>query len=615
MPGFIGEDQVRRIKEAVDLVQLLGDYTTLKRAGNHHTGCCPFHQERSPSMHVYDDGHYHCFGCGAHGDVFTVIREKEHLDFSDAVEVLARRAGIEITYEAGRGGGNRLARSERDQLTDAMELATRFYEHVLWETAGGKPARDYLASRGLSEAVIRKFRLGWAPGSGALVDEARRTRIDATLLAKLDLAIDRNGRWGDRFFERVTFPICDRFGHPIAFSCRLLPEAERRAKEEGRGVGKYVNSTDTPLYHKGDVIFNLHHARAPAKEKGRLIVMEGPTDVMAAADAGFSECVAVLGTALTPEHAKQLGTISGNGGKLVLLFDGDRAGQTNSLKAIRTCLMGGVPSWVAVVPNEMDPAELLKEDADGGGVAAFEQVLTNARADVDHLLRTLAPRPYELEHRDLLAVADQVLDCLRNLRDRELIDLYLRDLARYLNLDIQRLGKRLAGGAGGPVAAADATATPAAPDLPAELDAVLHILVRRPELRPLAFDHLGLEPSHLPAAYRPILERLLLEPDCHADSLLLMGEEPELLPLKPALFRWVTRDLAERGTGGIPPGQEEQELRTSFERAIISPLEDEIHRIALQITEAIRDKNLRESMRLGAEQLALIKRLKDLRGR
>ena len=613
MPGFIGEDQVRRIKEAVDLVQLLGDYTTLKRAGNNHTGCCPFHQERSPSMHVYDDGHYHCYGCGAHGDVFTVIREKEHLDFSDAVEVLARRAGIEITYVAGRGGGNRLARSERDQLTDAMELATRFYEHVLWETADGRPARDYLASRGLSEAVIKTFRLGWAPGSGALVEEARRTRIDPTLLAKLDLAVDRNGRWGDRFFDRVTFPICDRFGHPIAFSCRLLPEAERRAKEEGRSVGKYINSTDTPLYHKGDIIFNLHHARAAAKEKGRLIVMEGPTDVMAAADAGFTECVAVLGTALTPEHAKQLGTIAGNGGKLVLLFDGDRAGQTNSLKAIRTCLMGGVPSWVAVVPNEMDPAELLKEDAGGGGVAAFAQVLANARADVDHLLRTLAPRPYELEHRDLLAVADQVLDCLRNLRDRELIDLYLRDLARYLNLDVQRLGKRLSGGAAGPAAAIPTAA--AAPDLPAELDAVLHILIRRPELRPLAFDQLGLEPSHFPAAYRPIVERLLIEPDCHADSLLLMGEEAELLPLKPALFRWVTRDLADRGAIAIPMGKEEEILRVSFEKAIVGPLEDELHRIALQITEAERGRNFQVQVRLNTERLALIKRLKDLRGR
>jgi DNA primase len=606
MAGFVGDDQVRRVREAIDLVQLMGDYATVKRSGNHHTCCCPFHQERTPSLHLYDDGHYHCFGCGAHGDAITLVREKEHLDFADALELLARRAGIELVFE--KGGANRMGRNERDQLLEAHEMATRFYEHVLWETAEGAEARAYLLGRGLSEAVIRRFRLGWAPGHGALMDEARRRRIADTLLAKLDLAIERNGRLVDRFYERVTFPIADRFGHPIAFSCRLLPAAERANKEKGIGVGKYVNSTDTPLYHKGSTIFNLHIARPAAKEKGRLIVMEGPTDVMAANDAGHAECVAVMGTALTPEHAKQLGGIASNGARLLLVFDGDRAGQTNSLKAVRTCLSVGVPCWVASVPDGLDPSELLKEEAGAGGKERFEQVLAAARSDVDHLLRALAPRPYELEHRDLLAVADQLLEVIRPLQDRELRDLYLRDVATWLNFDRVRLERRLAGAAAPAPAGRPDTS---APDLSAAQDAILHLLLRLPGLRGQAFDELALEPSHFPATWRPIVERMLLEPEVPGDGLLLMGEQDGLLPLKPALFRWFTTDPVERFGADDAVGV----LRASVNELRLTSLQDELHQATIAIAEAEKRRDFAEAMRLNTEKLTLKRALADLTAR
>jgi len=246
--------------------------------------------------------------------------------------------------------------------------------------------------------VCRRFRLGWAPGRNRLIEAARRERLDDRLLAELDLAMDRNGRLADRFFERLLFPICDRFGQPLAFSGRLLPQAERRAKEEGRGVGKYVNSTETPIYSKGKVVFNLHRARGFCREAGRMLVMEGPTDVMAADQAGVGECTAVLGTAMTPDHARQLGNAMAGRGSVVLLFDGDSAGQANSLKAIRTCLSVGVSSRVAVMPEGQDPAELLGTGARSG----FEAVLEGARVDVDHLLKTLAPRPHTLDQRERL---------------------------------------------------------------------------------------------------------------------------------------------------------------------------------------------------------------------
>ncbi len=449
MPGFIGEDQVRLIKSRIDLVQLMGEYTPLRKAGANFTGCCAFHQERTPSMYVYPDQQtYHCFGCGAHGDAIALLREKERVDFADAIELLAKRAGISIVYQnQGKGQFAQHAKGERDELLAMVEFATRFYEQVLWESPDGAQARAYLASRALGEAVCRRFRLGWAPGSGRLVDEARRKGLSEKLLLAADLAVDRAGRTADRFWERVMFPIADRFGNPIAFSARLLPEAEKKAKAEGRGVGKYVNNTDTPLYHKGHAVFNLHRARLANRERNRLIVMEGPTDVMAADEAGFGECVAVLGTALTADHARQLGNLVGNQGRLIILLDGDRAGQANSIKAVRTCLAVGVPVRVAVLPDELDPAELLGGDqaAREAGRARLEQVLAAGRSDIDHLLRALAPRPYELDSRDKLAVTDQVLEALRPMPDAELRALHVRDVADYFGIERVRLERRLAG--------------------------------------------------------------------------------------------------------------------------------------------------------------------------
>lgn len=598
MAGFLGEDQVRRVKEATDLVHLMSDYTAVRRAGNNHVCCCPFHQERSPSCHVYDDGHYHCYGCGAHGDVVTLVREKEHLDFTEALEHLARRAGIELVYEKG-GANSGMSRSERDRLVEAFEMAVRFYEKCLWDSDEGQEARIYLAGRGLSVDICRRFRLGWSPGHGALVDEARRRRIEVDLLVKLDLVVDRNGRWTDRFFERVTFPISDRFGNPIAISARLLPEAERRAKAEGRGVGKYVNSTDTPLYHKSNVVFNLHQARANVREAGRLLVMEGPTDVMAAADAGVSECVAVLGTALTPEHAKQLGTLVGDEARLILIFDGDAAGQTNSLKAVRTCLSVGVPCRVAVVPDGLDPSELLKEEAGAGGRERFEAVIAQARPDVDHLLHALAPRPYELEHRERLAVADEILEVLRPLEDRELRELCVRDVCTWLGLELKQIERRLAG-AGGPRAAAAASATGPDP----VVAGILHALVREPGLRDLAFDELGLEPSMIPETWRPLVEHLMLNPDADGEALLYQAESGPLLQVKAEVFRWL------RGEPEVPA---ERMLREGFARLRLRRLEADLERVAHDLQVAARSGDVRAQAQLFRDQHALNQQIQDAR--
>ncbi|MFW5846198.1 MAG: DNA primase [Planctomycetota bacterium] len=544
MAGFIGEEQVRRVKEVTDLADLVGGYTTIRRAGHDFKACCPIHQERTPSLHIYvDQQTYHCFGCGAHGDAISLVRDMENLDFVEAVEFLARRAGIQITYDRGRGGG--MQRSERDRLLQVHEWATGWYEEVLWRDADAAAARRYLAERGLEQDTCRAFRLGWAPGRGRLLQAAQQEGIATADLMRLDLVLQRDdGRRSDRFFERLLFPIADRFGHPIAFSGRLLPEAQRQAEAAGRGVGKYINSRDTPLYHKGGVVFNLHRARRAARRARRLLVMEGPTDVMAAHQGGIEECAAVLGTALTGEHARQLGALVGGEGSLILLFDGDAAGQANSIKAVKTCLQTGVPARAAVLPPGQDPAELIAAE----GAAAFEALLRSPVSDIDHLLRALAPRPFELDQRQLLGVLDEVLEPLRGVQDPELQRLYLESVADYLDLDRERVSRRLRGSGTAvqrrtPVAAATRPDGVDAPALTPEQDAVLHVLVRYPDLRCQAFDDEGCEPRLFPEPWQRVVMALLEEPDCDQEHLMLLPVVQDCRPVHAAVFRWLQRPL------------------------------------------------------------------------
>lgn len=612
--SFIGDDQVRLIKTRIDLVQLMGEYTPLRKSGGNFTGCCAFHQERTPSMYVYAEQQaYYCFGCGAHGDAITLIREKEHLEFADAVEFLARRAGIAITYQ--NTGKNQMARGERDDLMKVVEFAVGFYERQLWEAPEAAEARDYLASRHLTQAACKRFRVGWSPGRGRLIDEARRNELPLKALLATDLAVDRDGRSVDRFFERVMFPICDRFGQPIAFSGRLLPAAERKAKEEGRGVGKYVNNTDTPLYHKGGTVFNLHRARTVSRDRGRLIVMEGPTDVMAADEAGYQECVAVLGTALTPDHAKQLGNLVGSTGKLIILLDGDRAGQANSLKAIRTCLQAGVPVRVATLPDELDPAELLGNPAERErGRMVMEQVLGGANADIDHLLRTLAPRPYDLDNRAKVTVTDQLLDAVRPMPDAELRALHLRDIADWLGIERVRLEKRLAGaGKPAPAAVDDAEGErePPIATLSSAQELLLHVLVQCPALRAPAADEHHLEASSFPLPWREVVSHLLLNhtADLHALSMLEVVQRHR--DLHTAVYGWASTGLDARVPAITDAAGSLMHAVSGLRRTTIA---ERVQKIAFEVSEASRLRDFVRASELSREKLELGRQLKDLDG-
>lgn len=307
----IADADVRRVRDATDLVALVSETVALRRVGRRWVGLCPFHDERSPSFSVNPElGVYYCFGCHARGDAITFVREVQGLDFTEAVEQLARRAGLRIEHEAA---GEPRASTRREALT-VLEAQTTWYADQLAGPAGER-AREYLAARGISEDQIAKFRIGYAPPSRA----ASLAELGASAAIALEVGIRVRGQDGslhDPMSGRIVFPIREVAGQVIAFGGRVVPPARD-------GVPKYRNTQDTAYYHKRQVLYNLDRARSTFLRERRALVCEGYTDVIALDAAGVA-AVATCGTALTDDHLRILRRFAP---QVVVLFDGDDAGQ------------------------------------------------------------------------------------------------------------------------------------------------------------------------------------------------------------------------------------------------------------------------------------------------
>jgi DNA primase len=416
--SYYGDDQIRAVREATDLVAVFSERTKVQKAGADHVACCPFHQERTPSLHIYaDQGRFHCFGCKEHGDAIDVVRKLDGLDFEGAVEVLARRAGIRLVPQ---GGARAVATADdRARRVAVMEWAAKFYADQLGGSDAA-PARAYLQARGFTAETLDAFAVGWAPGRGALVRAAMAAGHSEKDLIELDLAVVRDGRPVDRFFDRITIPICDRRGHCIAFTARLLPEAEARAKAEGRGVGKYVNTKETPLFVKGDHLFNMAAAQQ-GRRLGRCFVVEGQLDVLASHQAGVVEVVATQGTAFTPAHAAALGKAIGDAA-LILALDGDAAGREATDAAMATCLAAGLMPLVGELPGGKDAAAILSADGGDALKAAWAACQSAAIPPAQWLRRAhpLGDRPTGAQ---LVAILDRMLAVAATLPDSRIVEI------------------------------------------------------------------------------------------------------------------------------------------------------------------------------------------------
>jgi DNA primase len=288
--GRIMEESIAEVRQATDIVALIGEYVTLRPAGGTRMkGLCPFHQEKTPSFTVNaHTGAWHCFGCDSHGDVIDFLMKQDALTFIEAVERLAGRAGIELRYQ-GRSAGDRGSLGRRSRLVAAHAEAVAFYHRLLVDAPEGRAARAYLSSRGYDRAVAGRFQLGWAPSDrwDALTEHLRGKGFRPEELLEAGLA--RTGSRGlrDAFHARVLFPIFDVAGDPVAFGGRVI--------EEGNGDGrtpKYVNTAETPAWHKGRTLYGLNWAKVPVVQAGFALVVEGYTDVLACHLAGITQAVA-----------------------------------------------------------------------------------------------------------------------------------------------------------------------------------------------------------------------------------------------------------------------------------------------------------------------------------
>jgi DNA primase len=352
-------DSKERVREAVDMVDLVSSRTELRKAGaNRFTGLCPFHDERSPSFGINPaEKVYYCFGCQASGDAFTFVMETEGVDFKGALELLADRYKIALELEDEDPQAAE-KRQRRERLLELLERTATYYARQLWESGEAERARAYLAQRGLEEGTLREFRVGYAPSAwDTVLNASRRAGFGNRELYDAGLAqrSERNGRIYDRFRSQIIFPLADSRGRVRGFAGRsLVPDAERRGP-------KYVNSPESDLFHKRSQLFAADLARAPAAKAGSVVVAEGYTDVIAMHQVGVRNSVCIMGTSLTEEQVAELARLAP---VVQLALDADSAGQEAMLRAARIAAGRKLELRVVPLPKGEDPAELVQR---GGG--------------------------------------------------------------------------------------------------------------------------------------------------------------------------------------------------------------------------------------------------------
>ena len=380
MAGRIRDDDIQSVKERTDLVQLASQYLTLKKAGaDRMVGLCPFHQEKTPSFGISPSKQlYYCHGCGAGGDAIRFIRELEHLSYVEAVERLAQQAGVHLRYE-GDSPEARRAAARRQALLNANEQAAELYARMLADGREAAEARAYVTERGITPEAVATFGIGYAPGYPDFLlrrlSQARDLSPEILLEAGLATRGD-DGTVRDRFRGRLIFPIHDLQGHGIGFGARILPNDPRAGEQ-----AKYLNTAETPIYKKHEVLYNLHRARQAIARTGEVFVVEGYTDVLGFAQDGIENTVATCGTALGEGHFRQLSRFAE---RAVMAFDSDEAGARAAERAAE--FQEGFPSVqtvVMIMPEGLDPAEFIaKHGADEVRVAS-----KGARPLIEYMVR------------------------------------------------------------------------------------------------------------------------------------------------------------------------------------------------------------------------------------
>ena len=421
----MSQEAVERVRGAIDIVELVSQYLQLKRSGASYKACCPFHDEKTPSFHVSPARQmYNCFGCGERGGVFDFVMAMERVEFKDALAILAGQAGVVLEAFKPSGQGGTGGESGKADLYSLHDWAASFYVRAL-STPEAAGCREYLKSRGFSSEIIREFGVGYAPGGwSALISAAREAGFTNEQLVRGGLALKREGRDGiyDRFRERLTFTIRDALGRPVGFGARTLDGSEP----------KYLNSPETPLFSKGKLVYGIEKLKGHPRTDP-VLVMEGYTDVVMAAQMEVKGAVATLGTALTSQQARLLHRYTN---QVVLVYDGDEAGLRGAERGCLELLGGGhVGIRVGVLPPGEDPFDYFS----ARGAAGLETLLGGTREILDFLLdRTLTQDgPLGLEDRRRAAMT--LMEAASRVEEPVTLDLMLSQISERLSIPIHVL--------------------------------------------------------------------------------------------------------------------------------------------------------------------------------
>jgi DNA primase len=431
MAERIAEEKVNEIRQAVEIVDVIGDYVQLKKQGRNYFGLCPFHGENSPSFSVSPDKQiYHCFGCGAGGNVFSFLMDIDGLSFQEAAVKLAELANIELKLEGTTASRNPQLPEGSKQMIEAHELLRKFYHHLLVNTKEGQDALEYLLNRGFTEESIDRFQIGYAlPSWDFAVKLLEKRGFSPGVMAKAGLVIQRenDGTYFDRFRNRIMFPILDHQGNTIAFSGRAMGDEEP----------KYLNSPETQIFNKSKILYNFHLARGSIRKQQQAVLFEGFADVISANRAGVENGVATMGTSLTEEH---ISLLKRNVQAVTLCYDSDKAGIEAAFRASNMLSKAGFAVRVATMPDGMDPDDFIKVH----GEEKFRNDIIGSSSTLMAFKLLYYRRGKNLQNEgDRLQYIEEVLKEISTLDKAVEKDLYLRQLANEFSLSLDALIQQL----------------------------------------------------------------------------------------------------------------------------------------------------------------------------
>lgn len=516
MAGLINPEDLETVRERSRIEDVVATYLTLRRTGGGSlTGLCPFHDEKTPSFHVTPArGYYHCFGCGEGGDVIDFIRKINNVSFTEAVEYLADRCGVQLRYTEG---GPRVEPGLRLRVLEANKLAAEFFTGQLMGAAG-LPGRQFLDGRGFDQDAAATFGIGFAPTGGHdLRDHLRNRGFNDAELVKSGLI--REQGW-DFFQGRVLWPIRDAGGSVLGFGARKIFDDDRMP-------AKYLNTPETPVYKKSHVLYGLDLARTNIAKKNQVVVVEGYTDVMACHLSGVDTAVASCGTAFGDDHARLLqrllGTGEVSGGEVIFTFDGDAAGQAAAIKVFKGDTNFGAQTYVAVAPGGLDPCDLRLEQ----GEAAVRELVASREPLYRYVMRNVISG-YDLDRADgRLAAVRAAAPLVSSIRDNSLVLGYIRELAKLIGMDpdevrrevkaVQAQRARHPEQGGEPAAVTEAPSQalrpPPANDRRLEAErGTLRLILRSPELFGPSWNQLSIE-DFTDAAYAALFAAVLAAED------------------------------------------------------------------------------------------------------